>query len=463
LSAEALPIPRLTQFAALVERQLGLSFPTRRIDEFRRYLDTMRRNEGIEDLDGFIAEVVRTDGAIVDWKRVAVYLTVGETYFFRERGAMSALTNDLLPELITQGRARGRKLRIWSAGCGTGEEAYTIAILLRRLVPDIDQWELELLATDLNRRSLESAEAARYRLWSFRDTPDWVRAAYFEQLSDGRFELADDVRKLVRFEHHNLASPDWPIDRLGQMDLILCRNVLIYFAPERIRVVTHRLSQCLAPRGYLITSPSELNSEHFPDFELESFDPGFAYQHKRREDAASEPREARRSNRYRRMREEASGVSAAELEVDRPPPPAPGEPEGPLGREFPLLPDRARREEPQSALEKCAAALRERPMDATAHYVHAAVLEELGNMDDAEDALRRTLYLDPNFIVAHFMRGHVLARLGRSKAAFRHFAAAARLTARCEPDQEVPFADGLNARRLADVIAIAATRLRENP
>jgi len=447
LTCSTVSVPRLVQLAALIERRLGLWFPERRLDELRRYLDTMRRNESVADVEAFVTDAVRTSGADLDWRRLARYLTVGETYFFRDRGAMTALTNHVLPELIARGRARGRQLRIWSAGCGTGEEVYTLAILLRRLVPDLAKWRIDLLGTDVNDRSLAAAAEARYRLWSFRDTPDWVRTAYFEQTADGRFALADDVKDLVRLEHHNLADEPWSPALVGQMDLILCRNVLMYFARERIRAVAERFHECLVPDGYLIVSPSELGSDGFRRFALRNFEPGFAF---RKSEAAALPETARDGPTARRPRAtRRDREQPAPVPLRAPPPPT---------TEFPALPEEAK--EPEDGLARALDALAERPMDPGAHYVHAAVLEELGRLGEADDALRRALYLDPDFALAHFMRGHVLVRLRRHKAAFRHFAAAARLADGLPPDVEVEHAGGMTGRMLCDVIATSAAGLR---
>lgn len=184
-------------------------------------------------------------------------LTVGETYFYRHRSYFDELERVVLPELIER-RRQSRWLRLWSAGCATGEEAYSLAILVHRLLPDIDDWQVSILATDLNRTFLARAEAGVYSNWSFRETDVSFKQAHF--VADGqRHRIRPEYRRLIRFEQLNLAEDSYPSAATGTtgIDVILCRNVVLYFAPELARRVIERLRAALIPGGWLMIGPSD--------------------------------------------------------------------------------------------------------------------------------------------------------------------------------------------------------------
>ena len=141
---------------------------------------------------------------------LASHLTVGETYFFRERKTFDALSNVILPELISRRRGREQRLRLWSAACCTGEEAYSLAILLQQLLPDWKDWNVTILATDINERFLQKAAAGIYGEWSFRDCGPLFKERHFTRAPDGRYQVAAHVRDWVKFAQLNLAEDSFP-------------------------------------------------------------------------------------------------------------------------------------------------------------------------------------------------------------------------------------------------------------
>jgi chemotaxis methyl-accepting protein methylase len=229
-----------SQLSDCIAAALGLHFPPQRLDDLSRGFGGAAREFGFDDpLDG-IAWLLAQPLDEVKLQVLARHLTVGETYFFRDAPAMQSLANHVLPALVEARRGHGRRLRLWSAACCTGEEAYTLAILLHRLLPDLNEWDVSVLATDLNASALAKAEAATYSDWSFRGVPAWFRSRYFEPQADGRHRVIDEVRGLVRFEQMNLVDLPGrlPHERPPAMDFIACRNVLMYFtSAQAARVV----------------------------------------------------------------------------------------------------------------------------------------------------------------------------------------------------------------------------------
>jgi len=198
-----------------------------------------------------------TDSPLLEF--LVTSITIGETSFFRDKRQMKLLQNTLLPRLIRAKQESGDlSIRIWSAGCSTGEEIYTIAMMLISLIPAISAWNLNLLGTDINRTSLNKAKAGIYSRWSMRSIPDYYLNRYFS-LEDKAYKLSSEVKNLVHFSHLNLTEHSYPSILNGTVaqDLILCRNVMIYFDNDHIAQIMNQFSQCLDASGFLILGASD--------------------------------------------------------------------------------------------------------------------------------------------------------------------------------------------------------------
>lgn len=182
-------------------------------------------------------------------------LTTNETYFFREMYQLKAFSEEIIPELISVKKAAGsRELRIWSAGCSTGEEPYTIAMLLNE-IPALHGWRIEIIGTDISQRVLQQARLAVYGKSAFRSTEDYFKNKYFRE-HDGGHRISDAMREMVTISHLNLLDGN-RMTMLGQMDLIFCRNVIIYFDPAAKKRVVESFYSSLHGGGFLLLGHSE--------------------------------------------------------------------------------------------------------------------------------------------------------------------------------------------------------------
>lgn len=184
-------------------------------------------------------------------------ITVGESYFFRDKNQIHLLENKLLPQLIKQ-KSHDFTLKIWSAGCSSGEEIYTIAMLLAELIPNMDIWDLYLLGTDINTAALQKAATGTYGQWSMRSIPERYMQRYF--LKNNRTHiLSPEIRDLVQFKYLNLCDNSYPsiINGIFEVDLILCRNVLIYFDNELVTQIMKKISACMTEDAYLLLGASD--------------------------------------------------------------------------------------------------------------------------------------------------------------------------------------------------------------
>jgi chemotaxis protein methyltransferase CheR len=240
------------QFLELIDRHFGIRQSEYGIGRIQEAIERVLPRTPCQTAQELLGVLSR--GKHADWlDSIVEHLTVGETYFFRDPAQLAALREVILPALI-ETRASERRLRIWSAGCSTGEEPYTFALLLREM-PALDDWQLSLHGTDVNRASLRVAREARYVAWSFRATPDDLRSRFFEPVGN-RWQMVDSIRSMVRFGWTNLAA-DPLVPPAVDLDLIACRNVTIYFDDAATQRLYRALIASLAPGGWLMLGPSD--------------------------------------------------------------------------------------------------------------------------------------------------------------------------------------------------------------
>ncbi len=203
-------------------------------------------------------------------------LTTNETYFFREDFQLRTLTEEILPEILQRKQDNcERSLRIWSAGCSSGEEPYTIAMLLLQ-EPELRRWDIEIIGTDISQQVLATAREGVYRQNSFRNTDEFYIDRYFSPYGD-KLRISDTVKRLVSISHLNLLDSK-RISLLGRMDIIFCRNVIIYFDLEAKKKVISTLHSQLAEGGFLLLGHSESLMNISTDFELRHYTHDMVYQ-----------------------------------------------------------------------------------------------------------------------------------------------------------------------------------------
>lgn len=249
----------LLQFGELVSRRLGLCFQKEHRETFRSAVLQQVKSRSFTEPSAYFEFLVSDAGERGPaWRALILMLTTCETYFFRDRGVFSLLRNTLLPELIERNRTR-RSLRIWCAGCATGEEPFSIAMLLDLLLPDPKAWDIAILGTDINEQALARAEEGIYSIWSFRLMDSDLRDTYFKHQHNG-WKIADSLRKMVSFQYGNVLEAGQVSLRgsVGDFDLLLCRNVFIYFEREAVARVMLGFRDLLASEGMLLTGHAEL-------------------------------------------------------------------------------------------------------------------------------------------------------------------------------------------------------------
>lgn len=392
------------------------------------------------DADAYLA--LLQDGAASDaeWSALEDEITVGETFFFRFAEQFAALERTILPTLIRD-RADSRSLRIWSAGCSTGAEPYSVAILLHRLLgARLPDWSISILGTDISASALQAARAAEYGDWALRSLPEAERRRDFVAVPGERaprWRLRPAYQRMVRFERQNLlqlleADPA----ALPRYDLVLCRNVLIYFHAEHVQALVQRFGAVLAPDGWLLLGHAEAGAFELAGLRPVGADGTTAWM---RADAASPPRTvppppARPVPAVpgRRPRPQATSATPAPAQADA------------VERVRKLADSGAS----EAALRLCRDEIGRHPLSA-ALFFYAGLLERaLARPAEAEADFRRALYLCREFAMGHYHLGLLLTDQGRLASGRRSIAEAGRLAAGLPDDAELLCGDGMTADRL---------------
>lgn len=449
---------RVSEFIASV---MGLHFPESRWPDLERGLQSAAREFGFQDAGALIPWLMSSPLTREHIERLASHLTVGETYFFRDQIYFDLLESEVLRGLISARGGSERRLRIWSAGCSTGEEPYSIAILLSRMIPDIKDWSITLLATDINANAIKKARKGIYSKWSFRGTPAWVREGYFKKGNDGRYELLPRIREMVTFGYLNLAEDLFPslLTNTTVMDIILSRNVLMYFSEGDSRRVIQRFYHSLTDGGWLLVSPVEAVHYMFQQFVPVNFPDVVLYQ------------------KSSRLRPEPLPALSPPLPVLPP--------LRTLHEEVPVMFDQARSAEagdrlavsslpsqksPESALLLARACANEGSLDDAAaqcqkvidadvlnpscHYLLATILIEQGRVQEAVRSLQRVLYIDPTCVLAYFLLGNIMMQGGDAAASEKYLRNASELLSAYKEDFEIPESEGMTAGRLLEMINV---------
>jgi chemotaxis protein methyltransferase CheR len=498
---EHLSSSSLAQLSEFVADQMGFYFPRERWLDLERGMRSVSRAFEFDDMESCVQWLVSLPPTRSRIETLARHLTVGETYFLRDRQSFDVLEAQVLPELINRRRATERRLRIWSAGCCTGEEPYSIAILLKRVIPDLEDWQITVLATDINPHFLNKAADGVYGEWSFRSGLPEYKERYFLKKSSGRFEILPEIKRIVTFSYLNLMEDSYPslLNNTNAMDIIFCRNVLMYFGSEQAKQVVRKLHLSLLDGGWLVVSPCETSQALFEQFATVSFPATILYKKDNQHISVASPRSF--GAKTHSPVESTTPLSFSPTAVPEMPivnlldeSIAPDSPKPAMMESEQALYERAVIFYEQGCYEEAAQTLllllardsgegkaasllahvyanqgklteaSRRSEQAVAadrlnpsfHILQAAILQEQGAIPEAVQALQRALYLEPNLVSAHFALGNIARRQGKVREAFRHFENARTLLGAYKSEQALPEFDGMTAGRLLEIIRSTA-------
>ncbi len=469
-------------FRDLISARCGLNYPERKRDDLVHSLSRVMQISAITNLATLYAAVLQGGST---WELLLQHLTIGETYFFRNRPQFDALQQHILPDLMRQ-KAATRSLRIWSAGCATGEEPYSLAISISEM-PAMESWHVHILATDINTAFLRQASEGLYGPWSFRETTESLRSRYFVP-EQGRWRLCSDIRQRVVFTRLNLAEAVYPSIATGTcaLDMIFCRNVMIYFDEATTRQVVGRFYEALAPGGWLFVGHAEPQASIYHQFEVHNFPNTVVYRKAQNAPLfafntalplrSAPPTPTNTPIQTKRTPPAQPAVRPANA-APLPPSPAPSVAEqwanattllaqGQKTEAEALLQTLLRQDATHvptlTALARLCAdrgdwagaqrygeqALVGDPLHVPAHYLLAQVYEHQGQIDAALAAYRRTVYLDRHFVAGMIGMANTWRQMGQHDQARRAYRSAARQLALLDANDPVPGTEGARVGEL---------------
>ena len=250
------------QLCALIKNTLGLYFPPKKKADLLKGILEFSSEINAKNLDECIEHILLTQDSQKMCERLASHLTVGETYFYRHSKQFNSIKKKVLNNIfLDKKKSLGQEsLRIWSSACCTGEEAYTIAMMIDKLPYNLRDWDVRITGSDLNPVYLQKAKAGIYGDWSFREKEkDAIIGQYFTDGTRKKKVLSTRIKSKVNFIYHNLATDEYPamFNGTNGLDIIFCRNALIYFDTTTIKKVIKKLYNCLIDGGVLVVAPAE--------------------------------------------------------------------------------------------------------------------------------------------------------------------------------------------------------------
>jgi len=454
----------LSMVCEVIVSRMGLHFPRERWPMLSRNLASAAREFGFQNMNGFIQWLLSSELNKDQIMILASHLTISETYFWREPQVFSALTDFILPELIKLKQKGERSIRIWSAGCSTGEEPYSVAIALHKTIQKIEDWDITILATDINPKALSKAVSGIYGTWSFRNSPSWLKTRYFRNKVDRQLEIIPEIKKMVNFTCLSLVEMS-AISNTNTMDIIFCRNVLMYFTSEWVSKISQNLFNSLSEDGWFIVSSSELSSYVFPQFTPVNF-PGAVLYRKGTNGSvlplsfiASANEDLQLSPSETLTKEGIQPVQPIELIAVE------AQPVKLIVAEAQTIPEETSDEKifairllanqgllPE-ALALCNEAIVSEKLNVVFYFIQASILQEMDKSSEAIDSLKKAIYINPDYIMGHFTLGNLFIRQGNTKNAERYFNNVLDLLSKCANDDILPAeSEGLSVKYIREII-----------
>lgn len=504
------------QFRNVVNTRCGLYFKDYDLKDLEQAVGVRMQACNIDSPAAYYNLLIFSEKREDEFRELLNLLTIKHTYFFRNEPQFKALKERILPDIMERRlRQAGEReaapkgntiqkpvIRIWSAGCSTGEEPYTIAMVLKDTIPDPEAWDVQIVATDASTEALENARKGVYGVNSMKLVDQEHKDRYFIERKhsgiDARYELKDEIKKMVHFSFFNLMEEDYP----AGFDIIFCRNVVIYFELETTIRVMNKFAKSLNEDGYLFIGYSEslqFISDHFrmidwedaifyakvkegreaPRFRpfgpaerepvrveisVEQFEKAVE-ELSRAEVAADTHKEAERHKSSKRLKEllieavkafhlkqyeEAIALAEEARKVDQ----------DAVEPYYLVAEISANQGRPELAKENLRMALGKDMMFAPAHYLMGSLHIQENSHEEAKNSLKKAIYLDHGFSLAHFGLANIYRDSGNIASALREYRNTLNILSKASLYDIVPYSGGFNTVTLASVCKSNIERLK---
>lgn len=374
-------------------------------------------------------------------------ITVNETYFFRESKHFDFIKKNIV-------KTNNRKNRVWSAGCSSGEEAYSLAMIFSQMLPAQD---FSILATDVSLAMLTKANCAIFGQWSMRNVDPAILVQYFTKYNN-QYHLNKKIKNMVQFKQLNFVADDYPSIESGvyDMDLIMFRNVLMYIDKNLAQMVLDRVVAALAPGGVLLMGSSDPIIDNRKDLKIVIENFGLCY---RKQDVHAQC-ECQSNNKYLDSTQ-SEEIKKTDFTNSLWPDSNPKVTVGSDKKNFNIqkIQEMIEAKNTQEAIEKLNTIILDDELQPELHFLKATLLVDKGEINEAIQNIKRAIFLDPFFLMAHFFLGDLLLRKRKTITARKYYITVEHL-AQARPDNEqVPFGDGMTAGALAKIAKVRAGNL----
>jgi chemotaxis protein methyltransferase CheR len=462
-------------YVQLIRNRLGILIHSHQINNLYKTIAdacqkfTLNPNEYLELLSKCCE-----DSPLIDY--LITGITIGETYFFRDKHQMQLLQNVLLPALISAKREQKQlSLRIWSAGCATGEEIFTVAMMLSEMLPDYRAWTIQLLGTDINTQALKKAIAGNYTEWAMRTIPVHYKQKYFEKNKQA-YVLSPQICNQASFAYLNLNDNNYPSisNSTNAQDLILCRNVLIYFDAEHTKNLMKKISDCIIPGGFLLLGASDPIDIKGTRLRVHQ-NPGLYFSCEEKSlpiKVVEKPNLKTTTVISEKIPQTINYQEKKSVKVDK------------INLDYieellsqarwqEILAEIATYSEKErtsivlanakatalanlgnleEALALCQNSLVLDSTNKQTYFIHSLILLELNEIDKAESSLRKALFLDHQFVAAHFRLGMLQLRNKKIKEGLRSLRNALAIAETKDPSELTSEFRGLDFQQIANIL-----------
>ena len=475
----------------IIKERIGLHYPIERKPDLEKGLRAAAEELHISDPSDLI-NFIATNQVTPELRQLLVkYLTIGETYFFREPAALYLLFENL-KSVFERRRESGRHLKIWSAGCCTGEEIYSAAILLHQQLPDIREWKLSLMGSDVNLSFLKKAKEGIYHDWSFRGVQSSIIQSFFNKISNNDYEVIDSIRKQVKFQYLNLFENAYPspLNGTNTLDVILCRNVLMYFNEQGRKNILEKFYAALNPGGLFVVSLTELSNIPPDLFEPVIKGNTVIFRKKPIHKTASVSININQDSALQRLNDiikntpvvipkiqkklsannlftlTANDIQEKELNLDE---------------ILEVLSSKSlKKKYSESQIEVFyltaithfiksrnlvqaeslnEQALNELKLSIPLYILHSKILSETNKETEALETLKKCLFLDNSNFVINYLIAQIYKRLNKNREATKYFETTTKLLAGKETTYQIPELENMSIRELKEIITLSMTNL----
>jgi len=400
----------------LISEKTGIVYYQDKESDLSIKIKKRMHSNGVYDYDKYWNLITNGEEGEKEFHQLVNTLTIGETYFFRDKAVFQGIREMIIPQVIEKNRSI-RSLRIWCAGCASGEEVYSLSIILKHeFSVFLSGWKVMILGTDINQNLIAQAIDGRYRDWSFRETPEEIKNSCFKPM--GKYlQLKKRYKASTHFEYHNMVKDPFPslVHNLVAFDIILNRNVIIYFNEETSAKLIPQFEETLVDGGWLIMGHSDHNIKYFSNFKTIRIPGAFFYKKvkKGRFEESDKKEYVKNSikvtksaiipNRVTQKKEKKKAIPPSMLRKD-------------LKKieisqsEIKRLSFMANRGEWDQAMVLTRELLKKDKFNPTVYFFQALLEEQTGQMKKAENLLKKTLFLDRKFVLGHYHLGLLMQK-----------------------------------------------------